>query len=147
MFYISEDDCWCAEHCWDDPNQQYNHRGLSDGALVLRPHWKHHKYTAVHTDDDQDEDAAVHVDELDEVSELAHEGPKDPVIFHLMDDAEGQGAAEYEVRYSQTQVPDGDDRLLHPKPSDPDHQTISSTTKDEDECIRYCVENAHWVCA
>ncbi|KAG7244074.1 hypothetical protein INR49_006236 [Caranx melampygus] len=80
-----------------NPGKDYNNRCLFNSALVLDPNWKHDGDTAIETDDDQEEDAAEHVEEHNRGGELAHEVAEDPLLHHHAGDAEWQEAAEHEV--------------------------------------------------
>lgn len=77
--------------------------------MVLGPNRKHYSYAPIHADDDEEEDAAEHVEEHDEGRELTHEETKDPVGGYAVGDVERQTGAKYKVRNSQTQVPGGID--------------------------------------
>lgn len=101
--------------------------------MVLRPNWKNDWHKAVDADDDQEEDAAEHVDEHDGGGEFAHEEAKDPLLHHHVGDAEREEAAEDEVRDRKAQVPDGVDRPLHLEARNPDDQSISKEAQQKNE--------------
>ncbi len=103
--------------------------------MILSPNRKHDGDAAIHADDDEEEDAAEHVEEHDEGSELAHEEAEDPVRCDAVGDVKRQTGAEYEVGYSQTQVPGSIDWSLHAKPCNPDNHTISSQAQQTDDHV------------
>lgn len=131
---ISKNNRGKAEGDGGNPGQKNNNRCLFNRAVVLGPNWEHHGHTAIHTDDDKEEDAAKHVDKHNEGGEFAHEQAKDPVIHGHVSDAEGETGAEDEVRDGEAQVPGGVDRLLHPEASDPDHQSIPKEAQQKNDC-------------
>ena len=88
----------CNRH---HPGQDHHGWGLPDGALILRPHGKRHRHTAVCADDHQQEDAAEHVEEHDEGGELAHDQAEYPLSQRQVCDAQGQAGTEDEVRDGQ----------------------------------------------
>lgn len=130
---IPEDHRGNAQSDGYNPSQDNNHVCLVDSALVLRPNWKHDRDTAVDTDDNQEEDAAEHVEEHDGGGELAHEAAKGPLLHHHVGDAEREEGAEDEVRDCEAQVPGGVDRLLHLEARNPDDQGISAKAQQKNE--------------
>lgn len=101
--------------------------------MVLGPNWEHDWQAAVDTDDDQEEDAAEHVEEHDGGGELAHEAAKDPLLHRHVGDAEWEEGAEDEVGDRQAQVPGGVDRLPHLEARDPDDQRISTEAQQKND--------------
>lgn len=95
---IPEDDRGNAQSDGEKPAHENNNRCLINSAMVLGPNWKHDRHTAVDADDDQEEDAAEHVEEHNGGSEFAHEDAKDPLLHHHVGDAEWEEDAEDEVR-------------------------------------------------
>lgn len=101
--------------------------------MVLGPNWEHDWHAAVDTDDDQEEDAAEHVEEHDRGGEFAHEAAKDPLLHCHVSDAEREEGAEDEVRDRQAQVPGGVDRLLHLEARNPDDQSIPAEAQQKND--------------
>lgn len=66
--------------------------------MILCPNRKHDGDAAIHADDDEEEDAAEHVEEHDKGRELAHEEAKDPVRGDTVGNVKRQTGTEYEVR-------------------------------------------------
>lgn len=79
----------------------------------MRPHGEQDHDTAVSSDQNQQEHAAVHADKQGERDELAEGLPKGPVWRYHVDDFEGQKGAEQKVWNGQADVPRGDDRSFH----------------------------------
>lgn len=130
---MPKDDRGDAQTDSKNPGKDNNNRCLFNSALVLDPNWKHDGDAAVDTDDDQEEDAAEHVEEHNSGGELAHEVAEDPIVHHHLGDVKRQEAAEDEVRDGEAQVPGGVDRLLHLEASNPDDQAIPNEAQQKNE--------------
>lgn len=122
-----------AQSDGEKPGQENNNRRLFNSAMVLGPNWEHNGHTAVDTDDDQEEDAAEHVDEHYEGDKFAHEAAKDPLLHCHVGDAEREEGTEDEVRDRKAQVPGGVDRLLHLESRNPDDQSISGEAQQKND--------------
>lgn len=101
--------------------------------MVLCPNWKRDRHAAVDADDDQEEDAAEHVEEHNRGGEFAHEAAKDPLLHRHVGDAERQEGAEDEVGDGKAQVPGGVDRLLHLEARNPDDQSVSAEAQQKND--------------
>lgn len=117
----------------ENPRQQNNNVRHFNGAIVLGPNRKHDRHEAVDADDDQEEDAAEHVDEQKRRGEFAHEAAEDPLLHRHLDDAEREEGAEDEVRDGEAQVPGGVDRLLHLEARNPDDQSVPEESEQKNE--------------
>lgn len=116
----------------EKPSQTNNNGRLFIGAIVLGPNWEDDWHKAVNADDDQEEDAAEHVDEHNGGGEFAHEASKDPLLHHHVCNAEWEEGAEDEVRDGKAQVPGGVDRPFHLEARNPDDQSISAEAQQKD---------------
>lgn len=128
---IPEDDRGKAQHDGEKPGHDNNNGCLFNSAMVLSPNWKHDWHTAVDADNDQEEDAAEHVEEHNRGGEFAHELAKDPLIHRHVGDAEREEGAKDEVRDRKAQVPGGVDRLLHLEARNPDDQHVSTEAQQK----------------
>lgn len=129
---VPEDHRGKAQCDGEKPSQANNNGRLVNGAMVLGPHWKYNWHEAVDADDDQEKDAAEHVDEHNGGSKFAHEAAKDPLLHDHVGDAEREEGTEDEVRDRQAQVPGGVYRLFHLEARNPDDQSISTETQQKD---------------
>lgn len=68
---VSENEGGNTQNNAEDPAKDHNYGRLAESALVLGPNWKHDRDATVDADDDQQEDAAEHVEEHNRGGELA----------------------------------------------------------------------------
>lgn len=123
---VSENDGGNAERDGQKPSQENNHRGFFNGAVVLGPNREDDQHQTIDADDDQEEDAAEHVDEQDRRDQFAHDAAEYPHLHHHAGNAEGKEGAEDKVGHGEAQIPGGVDRLPHLEAGDPDDQSIST---------------------
>lgn len=117
----------------EKPGHKNNNGCLFDSATVLGPNRKHHWHAAVNADDNQEEDAAEHVEEHNEGDKFAHEVAKDPLLHHHVGDVEWEEGAEDKVGDRKAQVPGCVDRLLHLEARNPDDQSISKEAQQKND--------------
>lgn len=122
-----------AESDGKNPGNQNNNGSLLNCAMVLRPNWEHYWHETVHTDNNQEEDAAEHVEKHNRGHKLAHEAAKDPLLQRHAGDAEGEEGAEDKVRDGKAQVPGGVYSLLHLEARNPDDNSISTEAQQKND--------------
>ncbi len=84
IYNLSEFGRWNAKQRRHEPSQPNNYRSFLYGALILGPDGKLDGDAAIHTNDDQDENAAVHIEGHNKSIEFAHEEPKVPAFLHYV---------------------------------------------------------------
>ena len=144
--HVSEYDGGDAQNHREDPRHSDRDGRGSGGPVVLSPHGEHHSDAPVHTDEDQQEDAAEHIHEHHEGGELAQEGAKDPVLHGHKGYVKRVNRTDQEIRHSQAEVPGGVDCLLHLETSDPNHYSISKDTQKENDSVDHHKGDAGGVC-
>lgn len=117
------------------PSDDNDNGCLFNSAIVLGPNRKRNWHKAIYTDEDQEEDAAEHVDEHNTRSEFAQELAKDPLLHHHVGDAEWEEGTENKVRHSKAQVPGGVDCLLHLEARNPDDHSVSTKAQQKDNHV------------
>lgn len=130
---VSENDGGDAQRDGQKPSQANNHGGFVNAAVVLGPNREHDRHQPVHADDDQQEDAAEHVEEQDRGDQFAHDAAENPRLHGRAGDAEGQECAEDKVGHGEAQVPGGVDRLPHLKAGDPNDQRVSAEAQQKND--------------
>lgn len=118
-----------------EPGQSHADGRHLDRAVVLGPDREGDGHEAVDADDDQEEDAAEHVEEHHGGDEFAHEAAKDPLLHDGVGDGEREEGAEDEVGDGEAQVPGGVDRLLHLQAGDPDDQSVPTEAQQENNHV------------
>lgn len=130
---LAEDGGEKAHRDGEEPADEHNDGRHLHSAMVLSPDRKQDGDTAVDADDDQEEDAAEHVEEHDGGGELAHEAAEDPLLHRHVGDVEREEGAEDEVRDGEAHVPGGVDRLLHLEARNPDDQSVSTEAQQKND--------------
>lgn len=131
--HVSENDGGDTQRDGQEPGQENKDGRFFNRAVVLGPNREHDRHQPVHADDDQQEDAAEHVEEQDRGDQFAHDAAKNPHLHGHAGDAEGQEGAEDKVGHGEAQVPGGVDCLPHLKASDPDDQSISTEAQQKND--------------
>lgn len=117
------------------PQHGYDRQGNPGRPVVMRPHRKGDHQKAVDAYKDQDEHAAVHVEDHDGGHSLAQERSERPLLCQIIVHLKGQESTEQKVGNCQTDVPGRNHLLvhgcaLHLPPTDPDDQRVSGEAHD-----------------